>query len=258
MSDTANFLAIVRYEWFRTLRQRRLIGLSLLALMPVSIAFLYMTFNDHDSVTITTGAFAGFYQYLVQRHVVFFGCVWLFMSTYRGEMVDRTLHLVFLTPIRREVQGMGKFVGSLLVAIALFGGTTLFSFIMFYLPFGVGAMPMGNLLAYLGITALACLGYGAMFMLLGILFKNPAIPAVLIYAWEWAHFMLPALLKKLSVLHYLKALAPVPVAETGLFAIVADPVSAGVAVGGLLLFSTVLLAGATYMVRGMEIRYGLE
>ncbi len=72
---------------------------------------------------------------------------------------------------------------------------------------------MKQALTYLGITALACIGYGAVFLIIGLFFRNPIIPAILIYGWEWINFLLPPLLKKLSVIHYLHSLTPVPIPE---------------------------------------------
>ena len=81
---------------------------------------------------------------------------------------------------------------------------------------------MTQILTYAGITALACLGYGAFFLVVGLFIRNPIIPALLLYGWEWLNFLLPPLLKKISVIHYLNSLVPVPVSE-GPFAVVADP-----------------------------------
>ena len=64
--------------------------------------------------------------------------------------------------------------------------------------------------AYLLVTALACVGYGAVFLALGFFFKSPAIPALAVFGWERILFLLPPLLKKVSVVHYLQSLCPVP------------------------------------------------
>ena len=67
---------------------------------------------------------------------------------------------------------------------------------------------MGQLLTYAGITILACIGYGAFFLVVGLFFRNPIIPAIVLYGWEWLNFLMPPLLKKISVIHYLNSLAP--------------------------------------------------
>ena len=65
---------------------------------------------------------------------------------------------------------------------------------------------LGQLLTYAGITILACIGYGAFFLVVGLFFRNPIIPAIVLYGWEWLNFLLPPLLKKISVIHYLNSL----------------------------------------------------
>ena len=45
----------------------------------------------------------------------------------------------------------------------------------------------------------------------GLLFRNPMIPAAVVWVWEGLNPFLPALLKKISVIFYLKSLCPVEV-----------------------------------------------
>ena len=56
--------------------------------------------------------FAVLYQFIL-RFVLYFGCVWIFMNLFRGEVLDRSLHYYFLAPIRREVLVAGKYVSAL-------------------------------------------------------------------------------------------------------------------------------------------------
>jgi hypothetical protein len=112
-------------------------------------------------------------------------------------------------------------------------------------------------LTYLGITVLACIGYGAVFLVIGLFFRNPIIPAVFLYGWEFINFLLPPMLKKLSVVHYLHSLTPVPI-DDGPFAIVTEPTSALLTVPGLILVTAAVLAMASIRIRRMEIRYGSE
>ena len=68
---------------------------------------------------------------------------------------------------------------------------------------------------------------------------------------------LPALLKKISVIFYLKSLMPVPL-DDGAFAIMADPVSAWLAVPGLVLFAALTILVAALRIRRMEISYAAD
>ena len=110
---------------------------------------------------------------------------------------------------------------------------------------------------YAGIAVLACIGYGAFFTVVGLFFRNPIIPSLLLYGWEWLNFLLPPLLKKISVIHYLQSLTPVPLSD-GPFAVVAEPTPAWIAVPSLLIVTLLVLIAASFRIRHMEIRYGSD
>lgn len=108
------------------------------------------------------------------------------------------------------------------------------------------------------MTALASIGYGALFLLAGQLFANPMLPAAVLLAWESINAFLPPPLRKLSVIYYLKSLTPVKLPETGPLAILATdptPMPAWQAVLGLLCFSAAVLAYACVRARRLELRY---
>ena len=265
-------LALLRLELKKTLFSRRAVLLYLLAGLPLFLLAIWVLapkpFLEADTGELLSGAndiFATLYGGLMLRTVVFFGCAWLFMNLFRGEVVDRSLHYYFLCPVRREVLVAGKYLSGLIAAMLIFGAMTILAQLLFYLPLGAAVRDayflngpgFKHLLAYLSMTLLACLGYGAVFLLIGLLFRNPVIPALAVYGWEWLNFLLPPLLKKISVTHYLNSLAPVPVAQ-GPFAITAEPTPAWLATIGLIIFTGAALALAGWRARKMEISYGSE
>jgi ABC-type transport system involved in multi-copper enzyme maturation permease subunit len=205
------------------------------------------------------------YNALILRTVIFFGCAWIFMNLFRGEIVDRSLHYYFLSAVRRDVLVAGKYFSGLVTAIILFGGLTVTSMLLLFFPhfystsvrFFLDGPGLGQLFTYAGITILACIGYGAFFLVVGLFVRNPIIPALVLYGWEWINFLLPPLLKKISVIHYLNSLGPVPVSE-GPFAVVAEPTPAWIAVPGLLIVTALVLILASSRIRRMEIRYGSD
>ena len=113
---------------------------------------------------------------------------------------------------------------------------------------------MGHLGSYVLVTFLACVGYGAIFLTFGFFFKSPAMPALFIYGWETIHFLLPPLLKKTSVIHYLQSLCPVPLSE-GPLAMLADAPPAWLAVLGPIALAVVLVTVSAFKIRKMEINY---
>ncbi len=106
----------------------------------------------------------------------------------------------------------------------------------------------------MAIAALACLGYGAVFLTVGMIFRNPIIPVLILLAWESANLFLPRLLKPFSVIWYLQSLIPVPI-DRGRIAIIADPPPLAIALPGVLLLAAVLLAIAGWRSRYLEIDY---
>jgi hypothetical protein len=217
--------------------------------------------------------FAGVFQFFFLRLSVFFGCLGIFMNLFRGEMLDKSLHFYLLAPIRREILLLGKYLAGLLAASVIFTTSAalqiaamLFQFdgntINHYLYQGDG---LSQIAAYLGVTILACIGYGSIFLGAGLLFRNPIVPAAAVLIWEAANPLLPAMLKKISVIYYLKSLCPVSIpVDPGmppLFALLVsnpDPISAYIAVFGLLCVSLAILSACSVRVRRLEINYTTE
>lgn len=260
--------AILRLEVRKNFTGKRSILIYLLALLPVFIMAALVTVNADDiraNYPEATIIFANLYEGMILRTVIFFGCAWIFMNLFRGEIVDRSLHYYFLSPVKREVLIAGKYISGLFTSLILFVTMTALCLFFIYLPLGYsGAMNhlfdgpgLNHALTYLGISVLACIGYGAVFMVIGQFFRNPIIPAILLYGWEYLNFLLPPMLKKLSVIHYLHSLMPVPIPE-GPFAIVAEPTSAWLTVPGLILVTMSVLVMASVRIRRMEIKYGGE
>lgn len=210
---------------------------------------------------------AGIFQAYYVRFGVFFGCLWIFMRLVRGEMAERTLHYLFLAPVRRDVLVVGKFLCGTLLATVFFGAGVLASFALMYAHFPAGrafaleGQGPAHLSAYLLVTALACVGYGAVFLGLSLVFRNPIVPAAVVLVWEGVNGALPVWLKRFSVTYYLKPLFPVelPVEGfSGLFTVVAEPIAPALAVLGLVTFAAAVIAFACWKIRRLEISYATD
>ena len=261
--------AIMRLEVRKNFIGKRAFLIYLLAAGPVFLmAMLSVEFSSHqnrpDSIGEANVVFANLYEGLILRTIIFFGCAWIFMNLFRGEVVDRSLHYYFLSPLRREVLVVGKYLSGLIASIVLFTVSTAGSLLLLYVGLGSQGRTylsegpgMRQAFVYVGITWLACVGYGAAFMVIGLFFRNPIVPALLIYGWEFINFLLPPVLKKISVIHYLHSLVPIPIPE-GPFAMVADPTPAWLSIPGLLVFTAAVLVIASFRIRKMQITYGGE
>lgn len=259
--------AIFRMELEKNFLGRRSILIYLIALLPLFPVLIFAIVSPRGSewqnINNYNLIYANMYNGLILRTVVFFGSAWIFMNLFRGEIVDRSLHYYFLSAVKREVLVVGKYISGLVTSIILFTFTTVTAMLLLYFPYSQSVRfftegrGLSYLLTYAGITMLACLGYGAFFLVVGLFVRNPIIPAVLLYGWEWLNFLLPPLLKKVSVIHYLNSLLPVQIYE-GPFAVVAEPTPAYIAVPSMLGVTILVLILAAYRIRHMEIRYGSD
>jgi hypothetical protein len=216
--------------------------------------------------------FAGIFQYFYLRLAIFFGCLGMFMYLFRGEMTNRTLHFWLLAPARREVLLAGKFVAGLIASAAIFGGGTLLCFAALLWPHDPveiqaywNAGGLGHAFWYAAAAALGCVGYGSVFLAVGLYVRNPILPAAILLGWDSINGILPHFLQKISVLYYLQSLCPVPAPlDTGapalirLLAAPAAPASRPGAILGLLLLAAFVLWIAGLAVRRMQISYGTE
>lgn len=261
--------AIFRMELEKNFLSRRSILIYLIALLPLFplalLALVTPPGNEWKDFNQYSVIYSIIYNGLILRTLIFFGSAWIFMNLFRGELVDRSLHYYFLSAVRREVLVVGKYLSGLTTSIILFTTMTVISMLLLYFPhfysqsvrYFTEGRGLSQLLTYAGITILACVGYGAFFLVVGLFVRNPIIPALLLYGWEWLNFLLPPLLKKVSVIHYLNSLVPVPISE-GPFAVVADPTPAYIAVPSMLVVTVIVLILAAYRIRHMEIRYGSD
>jgi hypothetical protein len=263
---------LVRTEVRRNLFTRRRIGFHLLAWIPVLFLLAHNIFDRRDidpaQIENDTLKLAGIIQVYYFRLGVFFACMGIFTWLFRGEMVQRTLHYQFLVPVRKEVLVIGKFLAGAIISIALFETAVFACFCLTYSHFGsVGRSyvfdgpGLGQLGSYLLATALACLGYGAVFLTLSLLFKNPIIPGAMLLGWETIAPIFPSWAQHLSVAFYLKHLCPVKLPIDGpmaIFTIVAEPVSPFIAVFGLLSLTVAILVLSCFLIHRLEVTYTAE
>jgi len=262
---------LVRNEVRRNLFTRRRIWVYLLALIPVIIILLHYFLDKNASpsqLEEDTFVLAGIVQLYYLRLGIFFACMGIFTWLFRGEMVERTLHYQFLVPVRKEVLVVGKFLAGAIISIALFEAALLACFYLTYSRLGstgrsyvLDGPGLSQLGSYLLVTALACVGYGAMFLALSLLFKNPIIPGAMLMGWEAFAPIFPAWAQRLSVTFYLKHLCPVKLPVDGpmaIFTIVAEPVSPFIAIFGLLCLTVAILVMSCFLIHRLEVTYTAE
>jgi len=228
--------------------------------------------SELDSLPQVSRIFAGIFQSYYLRLAVFFGCVGIFINLFRGEMLDKSLHFYLLTSTRREVLLAGKYAAGLLATVVIFTSSTALQWLVLLWQFDyrtvagfLSADGWGQFSSYLAVTALACIGYGSVFLAIGLLFRNPIIPTAAVLLWEGINPFLPAALKKISMIYYLQSLCPVDAARdqnvpplVHLLISPVEPATRSVAVLSILVLTGVVLVAAGRLSRRMEINYSTE
>ncbi len=262
-------LAVIQLEWRKNFFSRRAIWLYLLALAPVLLTGAHSLIAERvgwsHSMYEDLRIYAGIFHLAYLRLVIFFGCVVIFANQFRGEILERTLHYYLLAPVRREVLVAGKYCAGLIAAIVFFAASAGLSFLLTPAHFGAqfreflwrqdGLEQLGR---YLLVAVLACAGYGAVFLLAGMLLRNPMIPAAIVMVWEGINPFLPSLLRKCSIIFYLKSLTPIEIAPGGplsLFATNVEAPPAWLAIAGLLAVTLLVLTLAAIRARRLEVTY---
>jgi hypothetical protein len=228
--------------------------------------------SEPEALPQVAQIFAGVFQSYYLRLAVFFGCVGVFVNLFRGEMLDKSLHFYLLTPTRREVLLAGKYAAGLLATVVIFTASTALQWLALLWQFDQTAVAgflasggWGQLSWYLAVTALACVGYGSVFLAVGLLFRNPIIPIAVVLLWEGVNPFLPAALKKISMIYYLQSLCPV-VAAPGhdvpgfvhLLIAPVQPATRSMAVLSIVILTCLVLVAAARLSRRMEINYSTE
>jgi ABC-type transport system involved in multi-copper enzyme maturation permease subunit len=260
--------AIVRVEVNKTLFSRRAITVYGLTLIPIIFSTVMAFVKDDWGDPLTHNieqarrVYAYIYSGFILGAVIFLGSAVIFTALFRGEMLDCSMHYYLLAPVRREILATGKYLAGLVSAFGLFGITTILCYLLLYVPYGVAQLIADlvdgvaalQLLNYVGVTFLGCMGYGAVFMTTGLLFRNPLLPVAVLAGWEVIHFVLPPALKVFSVIYYLKGLLPIPL-DDGPLAILVAPPPEWVSILGIMGLSAGALAATIFFLKRLEIRY---
>ncbi len=251
----------------RSLFSPRALPLFLLVGMPMVLMVLRALFipeSQRANPSHATTEYAEVFNFFLLRFVVFFANALIFVRLFRGEILEQSLHHTLLAPLNRNVLVVGKYLGGVLSAVLVLVPATALTYLLVYLPHGARGFAimfsgagLAHLASYLLIVTLACISYGALFLLAGLFFKNPIIPAVLFLGWELLTPFLPQLLKYLSLVHYLVSFTPVPVTVAA-FAILAQPVAWWVALLALAAATAVLVWLASRVARNLEISYSAD
>lgn len=263
---------VLRIEVKKQLWDKRALAAYILCGMVLLIVILdtlvYTSGNDPryiglEAVPAYLGEVRAFFNALffwfLLKGAVFFGCLSIFLGLFRSELLDRSLHYYFLTPMRREGLVLGKYLAGLISTAFLFCTCTVLCLLIAYIPVFLagGELTTSDIWApgqYAGITLMACTGYGATFLLFGFFIRNSIVPSVIFCVWEWLSFLLPPIMQRFTVVHYLKSLLPLDI-RTGPVAVVSDPTPLIWSAPCMTLYAALAIGLVCLRIRWMDIRY---
>ena len=266
-SASRQLRTLVRQEVRRSVHPRRLLPILLTAALPVVISLLRAVFLPavlRTDLAATTASLSTTMHLFLFRFILFFCVAWLFVRVFRGEIADRSLHYSLLAPLPRRILVLGRYLGALVTAWLVFVPVTALVWGLHYAPHGLeafvahlGVGGVREILLYELQTVAACAAYGAVFLLAGLLVRNPMVPAALFLGWEMLTPLLPPTLKNVSVVHHLGAWAPVA-PDLGRFVFRAHeqhPLAAAAALAAIVAAALVL---ATVTARRLEVAYSAD
>ena len=155
----------------------------------------------------------GFYlSFSVPLLGVFYGT-----SLIADEVEDRTVTYLFTRPVPRGAILVGKYLAYLVCAGLLVLPSVLLVFFL-VVPLLGGSVGAGfpDLLKDLALLAVGLAVYGALFALVGALFKRPLLTGlVFIFGWEPVVIVVPGYMKRFTASYYLQGLVPHAMPEDG-------------------------------------------
>src|SRR5438270_8867293 len=120
---TAQLTSLIQSEVKRNFLKRRSIWIYLVAFAPTAILLMLIIKNPpdgRDNIQESTNLMAWLFQIYYLHVGIFIGCLGIFTWLFRGEIVEKTLHYHFLSPMRRELLVLGKFLAGMVTTALIF------------------------------------------------------------------------------------------------------------------------------------------
>jgi hypothetical protein len=258
---------IIQLEFRKSYLRRRAFWVYFLSAgPPILLSFLVYTVLRGQMPHGFT-QFHEIFHVLYLRLIVFFGCLGIFTNLFRGEILEKTWHYYCLAPVSKRVLAAGKFLAGWIMTSLLFSASAVLTFLLIQFVIShtnpaqawLDSRSLGQLFSYVNVIVFACLGYGAFFSLIGVLFRVTIIPVLLFWGWETVIFLLPPFLKRLSIIFNLNSLTPIPLPlDVGPFAVLATPTPVWLVIPGFLCFTIAILWLTSWLLQRMEINYSTD
>lgn len=198
-------LFLLRTALRDVLRPRRLVAALVLVILPALMALVWRSVTpaaQFDPAETYNGLAANLlFGFILPILAVIYGT-----GVVSQEIEQRTIVYLLTRPVPRWRILLAKFVGSFIAITVTVGLSALLLALVVYGPGKIGASRLGTDLRILPVGALA---YGSLFLLLATLVARP-LTYGLLFAFGWESWVprLPGAFSRLSVLSYLRSLAP--------------------------------------------------
>ena len=245
-----SILAVIEYEVRRSLTLPRMALWLILAATAPGLIMVGMVVGS-SRIPIEVAAPLGYA--LIPQVCCMLGLLLWATPAIQSEMEDQTWIFVTLRPNGRTAILLGKYVVAVLWTLS----ATLVASLAFSL---LATEAWLRLLATLsGLAILSCLGYGALYLLIGTLFTKRSTIVAFAYSLviEFAVSFIPATVNELTISYRLRSLmlrwADIDLTGQGNLGIVAESQSTFVLVIGVLGMAIAFLVAAVLSIRAREI-----
>ena len=216
-----SFRVIFNITFGQTIRSKKTVFMLIATFLPVIVAIFYRILTrDLGPDQPLSRMFIATPEHALSQFYMFFLLflsilVALFYGTsiIADEVENRTITYLFTRPIRRYSIILGKFAayisGVFLVLIPPF----LLVFLIVATDSRISSNFASNLIFFgkqLGVIVLSLVVYGAIFTFFGARLKRPVLFGLLLaFGWEKIVIVVPGIVRKFSVVHYLLSALPI-------------------------------------------------
>lgn len=202
---------IFEITFSQTIKSKKTIFMIMLAFLPVFLTFYFRLAQPNHIVLPSFVLFhimTFFLLFVSMLIALFYGT-----SIIGDEIDNKTITYLFTRPIPKYVIAIGKFISYLVGVLLILIPPILISFLVILSDSrmaGDYSYTVNTFANQLGVIILALIVYGAIFMFFGSRLRHPVIAGMLLaFGWEKITLIVPGIIRKFSVVHYLISSFPI-------------------------------------------------
>ena len=204
------YRVIFRITLWQIFYSKKSLLTAILAILPVVISLLFR-FSRHSS----RNASSFFPMIMILMYLMFLTVLLALLygtAIIADEVDNKTITYLFTRPIRKSGIILSKFAAYLLGSMVVLIPSALLTFLIIATDAKMRTSFADNLnlfFRYIGVFTLALIAYGSIFTFLGSCIKHSVLVGLFfVFGWEKITVVMPGLIKKFSVVHYLLSSFP--------------------------------------------------